>query len=587
MPLDALCLSAVKNELAEQIIGMKTDKITQPERDVIVLSLRGHGSLSSKLLISAGPGDSRVHLTSHKFENPQTPPMFCMLLRKHLTGAKIIDIYQLPSDRVLRLRFEAVTSLGIKTEKSLIIEMIGQLTNIILTDESGLIIDCLRRIGGDFNNKRSVLPGLIYRDPPRQEGKNDPLEISKSSFTDLIENAPDLPADKWLNSTFSAFSPLICRELIWRAYKNPDLRILSLPDTGEALINEFYTLIEQIKSGSAEPWLISDKNIPKDFSFTQIKQYENIFETIRAESFSKMLDDFFTCSAQLKRINQKSSSTIKLMNTARDRQIRKLASQKSEMEDTAKRDYFRECGDLITANIHLMTKGQNTLIADDFYSENNEKRKIELDPMKTPQQNSAKYYKAYTKAKNARKYLEEQIKSGENELEYIESVTEQLLRTENEHDLNDIRNELMQTGYIKNRVRKTEKKAESVPYKFITSSGITVTAGKNNVQNDKLTLKTASKSDVWMHAKQIHGTHVIIHSNGKDPDENTLYEAAVIAAYYSAARSDSKVPVDYTLVKNVKKSPGGRPGMVIYNDFKTIIAEPNEAFVKNIMVHKK
>jgi len=588
MPLDALCLSAVKDELNNQIIGTRTDKITQPERDMIILSLKGHGTPGMKLLISAGSGDSRIHLTNHKFDNPQTPPMFCMLLRKHLIGAKIIECTQLPSERVLIIHFEAMTGMGVKTKKSLIVEIIVHSANIILTDDTGIIIDCLRRIGGDFNDKRSVLPGLIYREPPKQEGKYDPLNTDRSKFIELFNNAPDMTAEKWLNSSFTAFSPLICRELVWRAYKDTDYRISSVSDGANALINEFFSLTEHIKTGKNEPWLISDNNdVPKDFSFTQIMQYEDIYISSRKNSFSELFDDYFTHSAKLKRINQKSSSTLKLMNTARDRLIRKIASQKNETEDTEKRDYYRECGDLIIANMHIMKKGQEILVADDFYSENNEKREIKLDPMKTPQQNSAKYYKAYTKAKNAEKYLEEQIKSGENELIYIESVIDQLNRIENEQDLSDIRNELTQTGYIRNYVKKSKKQQESSPLSFTSSSGIMISAGRNNVQNDKLTLKSASKSDIWLHARQIHGSHVIIHCSGTDPDEETLREAAMIAAYYSAARSSSKVPVDYTAVKNVKKPAGGRPGMVIYNEFKTIIAEPNEAYVRSVMVHKK
>ena len=587
MPLDALSLCAVKDELNKHIIGSKIDKVQQPERDVIIFSLRGHGIKDLKLLFSVGSGDSRVHLTSHKFDNPATPPMFCMLLRKHLTGAKITQCFQLPAERVLIFKLETLNAMGVKSEKSLIAELIGNRSNLILCDNEGLIIDCLRRIGGDLSEKRSVLPGLIYRNPPQQEDKYDPLIISEQELFTLFASAPDITLEKWLNSTFSAFSPLICREIVWRAYGETDYRVKSVKDAGSALIHEFISLIDQIKSGQYEPWVIySDANVPKDFSFTNIRQYEGLYISAKKAGFSEMLDNYFTNSAQIKRLTQRSSSTLKLMTTARDRIVRKLSNQKTELAETSNRDYFKECGDIITANFHLMKKGQHSLTAEDFYSESNELREIKLDPLKSPQQNAAKYYKVFSKAKNAQNFLEEQIKNGEADLSYTESVIEQLHRIENENDLNEIRNELIQTGYIKiqNKNKQKEKQNEASPRYFRSSSGVQISVGRNNIQNDRLTLKSALKSDIWLHAQKIHGAHVIISCSPSPPDEQTLNEAAIIAAYYSAARSDTRVPIDYTLVKNVKKPPGSKPGMVIYNDFKTIYAKPDEELLKKLKI---
>ena len=452
---------------------------------------------------------------------------------------------------------------------------------MILVDNDGLIIDCLRRIGGDLSGKRSVLPGLIYKDPPVREGRLDPLGVTASTFQALFDKATDTTADKWLNSNFIGMSPLICREIIWRAYDETDHRISAIKDNGAALFRELQALIEKVKSSNFEPWMISTEDgSPKDFSYTCIKQYENTYKLIQEDNFSFMLDSFFTRSEQKRRMDQRSAATLKAMITARDRLIRKLAIQKVEVNETSKKDYHRQCGDLVIANLHLIRKGQKSLIAEDFYSENNELREIQLDPMKTPQQNAAVHYKAYTKAKNAGKFLDEQIRNGEKELEYIESVIENLHRIENEQDLTGIRNELMQTGYIKiQKQNKKIKNEESAPLRFISSSGIQILVGRNNVQNDKLTLKSASKSDIWLHAQKIHGAHVIIDCSGIFPDEQTLNDAATLAAYYSAARSGTKVPVDYTYVKNVKKPSGGRPGMVIYNDYKTIIASPDEKTV--------
>jgi len=583
MPLDAICLAAVREELSGRIIGQKIDKVQQPERDVLILSLRG-GAGSGRLLISAG-SDMRVHMTEHRFDNPDSPPMFCMLLRKHITGARISAINQPPAERVLTFVLDAPDAMGIVSEKRLILELIGRSSNVILTDNEGIIIDCLRRVGGELSDRRSVLPGLLYREPPVQEGKLDPLAISESAWKKLFDsNCTGATVDKWLLSAFSALSPLICRELSWRAYGDVDFLLADIADGGEALNREFFALIRQIKSGSFEPYLIEGaNNMPGDFSFTHIMQYENIMSVRREEGFSEMLDSFFTQTAQITRIRQRAASMVKTLNTARGRLSRKLIAQEAEIEKSADRDSLRESGDIIMANMHMMKKGQRILAAHDFFSDQEGKmREIALDPLKTPQQNAAKYYKAYSKAKSAVKYLSEQVGLGSEELKYIDSVLEGIARSEGERDLQEIRRELMQTGYVKAQKQAKEKQTESAPLRFESSTGVLILAGKNNAQNDKLTMKTASKSDVWLHAQKIHGAHVIISGGGPEPDEATLYEAAAIAAYYSSARSGGKVPVDYTLVKNVKKPPGGRPGMVTYTAQKTIIADPDESLVKRL-----
>ena len=583
MPLDAICLTAVKNELSRQIIGMKIEKIQQPERDIIILSLRGQGVRSLRLLISVGASDARVHLTEYKFENPKSPPMFCMLLRKHISGARVKKITQPVGERVLTLHLETIDSIGVKSDKSLVVEMIGRMSTMVLIDNDRVIIDCLRRIGGEINGKRSVLPGLIYRDPPKQEGKLNPLDFSEDDLCKLLKNKGSLTIEKLLISNFIALSPLICREIVWRAYGDTDYRLDAIKDNGHALCKEFLDLMSKVKINAQEPWLLLSKdNTVYDFSYTQIKQYDNCYIAKREESFSTMIDTFFTRTEQKRRIDQRSSATLKSMSIARDRLVRKMTVQRTELEETAKRDHLRESGDLITANMHKIKKGDLVLTTEDFYSEDKKLRKIKLDPMKSPQQNAAKYYKAYKKAKNARKFITEQIQNGEKELEYLESVIEMIKRVETENDLEDIRKELVSTGYIKKKQQQKVKQTESAPLRFKSSKGLWIFVGRNNMQNDKLTLKTALKTDIWLHTQKIHGAHVIISCNGKSPDEATLNEAASIAAFYSAARRDSKVPVDYTEVRRVKKPSGGRPGMVIYNDFKTILASPDEELVRRL-----
>ena len=582
MPLDAICLAAIRQELSERITGHKIDKIYQPESDVIVFAIRGVSG-SRKLLISAGSGDARIHLTDFQFENPPSPPMFCMLLRKHLIGAKIIELIQYPFERVLELKLEAPDAMGVYSEKSLIIELIGFKANIVLTDNSKVIIDCLRRVGGEADGKRMTLPGLLYYPPQAQTEKLNSLEVSNELWSTLFKNASENIVSKWLLSNFAGFSPLICREISWRAYGDTEAQFASINDGGEALKKEFFEITADIRAGKYEPVMLTGENgVPADFSYKKIFQYENAL-TMRVEpSFSEMLDNFYTRRAQENRVRQRASATVKSVKTARDRIVRKLAVQYEELKKTADREYLRECGDIITANMHNMSKGQKILEAEDFYSESGGIRKIPLDQLKTPQQNAAKYYKKYTKAKTAEKFLAELIEHGEKEHEYLESVLETLTLAEGERDLNEIRGELVQTGYLKSQKQGKVKLEETSFLKFVSSSGFKIFAGRNNVQNDKLTLKTAMRNDIWLHAQKIHGSHVIISCAGAEPDEATLNEAAMIAAYYSAARQSSNVPVDYTLVKNVKKPSGGRPGMVIYVNYKTMYVTPGEAKINQL-----
>ena len=574
MPLDAICLAAVRNELADKIVGMKIDKVQQPERDIVILSLRGVGE-PCRLLISAGAQDARVHLTQHQFENPTSPPMFCMLLRKHLTGAKILSVAQPQAERALEFELQASDAMGAVVGKRLIIELIGRISNIILADAER-IIDCLRRVGGDLSDKRAVLPGMIYRSPPAQAGKTDPYTTGETEWRRLYSTATDSAADKWLLSTFTALSPLISREISWRAFGDTGMRLSSGEDMEAPFRREFFKLIGAARSGNFEPWsLTNEEGAPQDFSFTPIMQYEGTLHAKREESFSEMLESFYTKKTQQERVRQRASAMLKAMNTAMDRLTRKLAAQQEDIVKAAQRDAMRECGDIITANFHLIVKGQSELTAQDFYGDDGAMRTIPLDPLKTPQQNAAKYYKEYSKAKNTEKYLEQQIKLGGSELAYLESVVHEISLAEGERDLSEIRAELEQTGYIKSRKKTKEKQAATAPMRFTSSAGLEILAGRNNTQNDALTLKTAQKSDIWLHAQKQNGAHVIISCSGAEPDEATLLEAAAIAAYYSSGRSSGKIAVDYAQVKHVKKPSGGRPGMVIYTNYKTVIVSPD------------
>lgn len=585
MPLDAICLGALVNELSAQIIGMKIDRIQQPEQDLIILSLRGHGA-NARLLVSAGAGDARLHLTESVFENPQNPPMFCMLLRKHLLGAKIKSITQPPLERAVDLFLEGADALGNMGEKHFILELMGRYSNIILTRQDGMIVDCLRRVDMLMSEKRQVLPGLYYHLPPVQD-KRDPMTVKRDEWMRLLaECPPEKASDKWLLDTFNGFSPLVCREIVSRACGETDKRIFEIraEDESGALCDAFFSLISDIAAKRFTPWMLLDGDgKPKEFSYTALRQYGGAFKLVRQDSFSHLMETFFTRRYNLERMRQRSQALLRSVKTAYERIKRKLENQREELQKTCGRERQRELGDILSANMHALKKGMAVFRTPDYYAEDGRMIEIRLDPLKTPQQNAAKYYKEYSKAKNAESVLTEQIARGEDELMYLTSVLEELSRAESERDLDEIRQELTLTGYLRQQKQgKKEKKAEGAPLRFVSSSGLFITAGKNNVQNELLTHKTAFKSDVWLHAQKIPGAHVVISANGTKPDAQTLNEAANLAAWFSEARDSKKVPIDYTLVKNVKKIPGGRPGMVTYTDYKTIIAAPDEALADKL-----
>lgn len=579
MPLDALCLAALKEELRGQIIGLRVDKIQQPERDELVFALRGPGG-TQRLLLSAGASDARLHLTRQSFENPASPPMFCMLLRKHLTGARLLEISQPPMERLLELRFQAVTAFGEPCEKRLVAELMGRFANFILVDEDGIIIDCLRRIDFTASDRRQVLPGLAYRLPPGQD-KVNPWSLDVSALQGALTPHVEKTGDKALLSAFSGLSPLICRELCLLAYGAPDAVI---GDGGAALGAVLFEHLERAAAGAVTPYILYDEaGEPRDFSYIPIRQYEGLYRGETLESFSALVETYFFRRARGERVRQRASQMTKTVKNAHDRVTRKLAAQREELRKTESRERLRELGDIITANLHRMHRGMTVLRAQDFYAPEGGECEIPLDPLKTPQQNAAKYYKDYTKAKNAEHYLTGQIAAGEGERQYLGSVLEAISKAEGERDLSEIRQELVSTGYIRaQKAGKREKRAESAPLRFCSSTGMEIRVGRNNVQNDTLTLKSAYKSDIWLHAQKIHGSHVVISASGGTPDETTLYEAACLAAWFSAGRGSGKVPVDYCPVKHVKKPGGARPGMVIYTDYKTMIAEPDEALAERL-----
>ena len=586
MPLDALCLSGVVHELQNALSGAKIDKIYQPGRDEVVLALRAPAG-NVKLLLSANPSHPRAHLTQISRENPDKPPMFCMLLRKHLSGARLLELVQPPMERVVDLRLEALDELGDRVERRLVLEAMGRHSNLILLDGEGRIMDCLRRVDSDMSARRQVLPCLFYRLPPAQE-KLDPSSLDRAALESALAAAPEeSQADKWLLDTFGGLSPLICRELAFRAGGATDARLHQMGEGGRSrLLDELEGLLRSVQENSFTPVMLEKEGHPSDFTFQPISQYGPAVSCVPFPSFSALLDRFYEQRENQERVRQRGQDLVKSVTSARDRTARKLANQEKELEATETRERQRELGDLLTSNLHAMQKGMSTFRAVDYYDPEGKQTDIPLDPLLTPQQNAAKYYRAYNKAKTARQMLALQMEKGRRELEYLNSVLENISLAEGERDLQEIRQELAETGYLRRpgKAKDRGRKVSGKPMEFRSSAGLRISVGKNNSQNDRLTTKQAYKSDLWLHTQKIHGSHVILWLEGGGADARSLTEAAQLAAYFSQARDGKKVPVDYTPVKYVKKPAGARPGMVVYSTYQTAVVDPDPELAKRLRV---
>lgn len=577
MPLDAICLQGVVGELAPQLTGSRIEKIQQPARDQIILLLRG----SRRLFLNAGANQPRIHLTEQLRDNPSQPPMFCMLLRKHLSGGIIESVRQEPLERVVTLTVLASDEMGERSRFTLVWEGMPRRANLILCDRDGRIIDCLRRVDLEAEQDRQVLPGLFYRLPTRQD-KRSPLSVTEEEFAALLGRAaPDAPLDGWLLDTFTAISPLVARELTVRACGSTDAPV----SQGNALWDVFSRWQRDVNENTFTPALIKRNGSLADFTYGPVTQYGTYAETEVYDSFSRLLDDFYEKREQAERVKQKGRDLLKTATTARDRVRRKLAAQEKELAACLDRDHLRICGELITANLYRMERGQSRLTAQNYYDENCADMDIPLDVRLSPQENAARYFKQYAKAKTAEKYLTAQLQKGGEELQYLESVLQELAQAESEQDFNDIRTELTDGGYLRGRGKKQPGfQRASKPREFRSSAGLRILVGRNNRQNDRLTTKDADKRDIWLHTQKIHGSHVILCTGGTEPDEQSLMEAASLAAYFSQAQGSTKVPVDYTPVKFVKKPAGAKPGMVVYTTYQTMLADPDEELVKRLSV---
>ena len=582
MPLDAVCLQAILEELRPRLLGLRIDKVQQPARDQVVLLLRGN----QRLLLNAGANAPRIQLTGITRDNPAEPPMFCMLLRKHLVGARVADMVQPPLERLVRLELDITDDFGQPGRRTLVLEAMGRRSNLILLDGEGRIIDCLRRVDADMSAARQVLPGLYY-EPPASTGRLPVTEETEEGFRAKLAAAnPERQLDAFLLDSYFGVSPIIARELAFRTAGDTDRRMFELTSREEdTLWAQLQGFISAIKENNFTPICLRQEGKPVDFSYLPITQYGTAVDTERYGSFCRLLDDFYEARERMERTRQRGADLIRSATTAGDRLRRKLALQEKDYAATQNREQLRISGDLITANLYRMERGQTKLVCENYYDENCAEITIQLDPLLTPQQNAAKYYKRYTKAKTAEKYLREQMDIARRDLEYLESILEEIAEAETEQDFLDIRSEMQDAGFLRRQGKgKKEPKRVTKPREFRTTSGLRVLVGRNNRQNDKLTMKDADHRDLWFHTQKIHGSHVILCTGGMEVDDDTIVEAAKIAAWYSQARTSGNIPVDYTQVKHVKKPAGARPGMVIYHTCQTVNVTPEDGLIKRLFV---
>ncbi len=575
MALDGATLSLVRRELLDAAQGARVDKIHKPSRDELLIQFRAKGG-AIKLLISTGAEGARIHFTQAAPENPQSPPMFCMLLRKHLGGAKLAAIRQHGLDRVLFLDFEATNELGDGVILTLCVEIMGRHSNVVFIDANGRILDSLKRVGIETSSVRPILPGMQYTLPPAS-ARLSLIENSPGEICEAIQNAKDGELSKVILTALEGVSPILAREIGAYASKGaPLLKSELLPEHYDRLRFITGQVGDILRGGNGTPTIVLDESgKPMDFSFLDIKQYGDGLKTVRYESFSSLLDQFYIERGRVERTRQRCHDLLKLLTNTQERVARRLNIQREELKECKGRNELKVKADLISANLYRMQKGDASATFENFYDESLTELTIALDPALTPQQNAQRYYQEYRKAANAEEKLHKLIASGEQELMYLESVQDALTRSFGEADLAEIREELSAQGYVKRRGQnKTQKLKAMGPMRYRTSDGFTILVGRNNISNDRLTLRDAKKMDIWFHTHNIPGSHTVLVTDGKEPSAEAMTTAANIAAYHSKARESAQVPVDYTEIKNVKKPQGAKPGLVIYDPYKTLFVSP-------------
>ena len=576
MSLDGAFLSLVRKELlSKDLIGSRVDKIHQPARDELLIALRSiHGGV--KIAMSANPSAARVCITEAAADNPKSPPMFCMLMRKHLSGGRLLGIEQDSLERVLSFDFECVNEIGDIVRNRLSVELLGRCSNIILlTEKEGKlrVVDSIKRIGDDVSAVRRILPGILYEPPPRED-RLDLRACTAEQAAERLMRFPEKKLEKELLKVFEGVSPVICREWAYYTARDIDVSCAVLEDKPDRFSFFLNRLKAALTEDEARFFTISDKNgKPLDFTFINTEQYGAGAVQKEFDGPCRLLDGFFSGRAAAERMKQRSGDLLKSILAIYNRTAKKIEVQKTELAACGEREVFRVRGDLVSANIYRMEKGMSRVEVENYLT--GETEVIQLDVRLTPAQNAQKLYAEYRKLDTAEKMLTKLIEQEQQELVYLDSVFDAAARAATDDELQEIRFELSQAGYLKKgRDQRTDKNVKPLqPLKFKSKDGFDIWVGRNNLQNDKLTLKTAKGDDLWLHTKDIPGAHVIVFAGGKEVPDSTILEAAQIAAANSKARGATRIPVDYTKVRFVKKPNGAKPGMVIFSNNKTLLVD--------------
>ncbi len=553
MALDSFVIGGLAEELHRRLENARVDKVTMPRRDRVILHLRTREEGNVRLLLCAGNG-ARVHLTREKFDNPETPPMLCMLLRKQMAGGRILSVTQPQHERMVDIKFSAVDELGVMAEKHLICEMMGRMTNLILVGPQGHIVACMHPVDHE-SSPRAVQPGLLYRLPPRQD-KPSLWDVSPDTLLAVCEDAQG-DAGR-LCDGLAGLSPQMAREMVHRG------------GDAQGICRELLALRE----AEARPWLLRRENGKNDFASMELTHVAGTWE--RYGDFCGLLDDFYREQTRAQDLKNLSGAMERSMTTVKKRLERKLAGQKQELQTAEEREKLKRTADLITANLYAIKPGDKSVTLTDYFDPELPQVKVELDPLLSPQENAQRLFGKYTRLKRAEEALTRQIELGEQELEYVDNVLYTLAAAQDAAQIREIREELIQAGYVKpeEKGKRKPKPLAYAPRQFTVEGDFTVLCGRNNRENDELTHRRAGKNDIWFHARNVPGSHAVLFTEGREPSDEALRQAASIAAYYSSAANQPRVPVDYTLVRRVKRPQGAKAGMVNYFEFKTALVEP-------------
>ncbi len=566
MPFDGIVTHAVTEELKTELTSGKINKIYQPTETEVLFTIRNHGK-NVVLLFSIHPTYSRIHLTNETFQNPKEPPMFCMVLRKYLSGAVIEKIEQQGMERIVQFTIQSRNEIGDVTEKKLMMEIMGRHSNLLLVDsEQGYIIDSLKHVSSWQNRHRTILPGQAYQLPPEQD-KLDPLATDPEHLIKKLDfNAGKLDAQ--IVNHVTGFSPVVAKEIVYRANLG----------TPEKYMHVFAELQKQLLEQEFTPTIYQNKR--EDFHVLQLTHLHG--EKYSFPSVNDMIDQFYAGKAERDRVKQQAKDLYRFLKNERDKNKRKLKKHEQTMQKAQQKEHYQKAGELLTAHLHLVSAGDKQVTVTDYYDPEQSEITIDLDPLKTPSENAQAYFKTYQKLKTSEQKVTEEIQKTEQEMEYLEQLLQQI-DTASTQDIEEIREELREEGYLKRQKATKKKKPKSskpMPEQYTASDGTILLVGKNNKQNEYVTMKLAARDDVWLHAKDIPGSHVVIRS--KEPSEDTILEAAQLAAYFSKSRQSSSVPVDYTKIRHVKKPNGAKPGFVTYDNQKTVFVTPSDQLIKKL-----